>query len=141
MRTDEPSSLVCNGFVQEIRCPLSWWIGGECECFTNEPDAHCPTCHGTGRTPANGPAVVSRQPVTRVVVSDADLFLMERGGMFWWRDGTIYDSRSGTTLPPDACPDGEYPTREAAVEALSRALVDWARKEAGLTPTKWEVIQ
>ena len=34
-----------------------------------------------------------------------------------------------------------YPTAEAAVEALSRALVDWARKEAGLTPTKWEVIQ
>jgi uncharacterized protein (TIGR02996 family) len=152
--THLPRGLVRNGFIQEIRCPLVWWVGGLCECFTNEPDAHCPTCHGTGRTPANGPAVVSRQPVTRVEISDREPMSGGPGaGWLWFRDQSRFGPQPlhpESDLPPAIrdrlTTDGKsglaiYPTREAAVEALSRVLVNWARQRAGLTPIQWEASQ
>jgi hypothetical protein len=156
MRTDEPSFLVRNGFVQDIRCPLAWWVGGECPCFTNEPDAGCDACHGTGRTPASGPAVVSRHPVTRVEVTNlkptesnphlADL----HGSRYWYwpYHGQLPDeimaSDHITRVTSPQIPSREvrrFASPEAAVEALSRVLVDWARKRAGLTSIPWEVRQ
>lgn len=153
--TGDVCAIWRSGFVEEIRCPLDWWVGGDCECFTNEPDAGCDTCHGTGRTPANGPAVVSRHPVTKVVCSDfqqptksnphlADL----HGSPYWYwpyhrqLSDEIMTSDHITRVTSPQIPSREvrrfdYP--EAAVEALNRALVDWARKNVGLTPIPWEV--
>lgn len=54
------------GFVHTVRCTLADWCGGECGCFTNEPDAGCESCHGTGYTTGIGPAVVRRHPIQRV---------------------------------------------------------------------------
>ena len=35
---------------------------------------------------------------------------------------------------------GTFPTRAAAADAVSRALVDRAREAAGLIPIKWGVV-
>lgn len=142
---------VRRGFVEEIACPMVWWIGGECECFTNEPDAGCPHCNGAGRTPAHGPEVVARHPVTTVVVTDLEPWSDGPGSTWfsWVDDSTV--AVAGLTdarhyIPHDVyvrirrhprCPSGlatskRYPSRETAFEALSDALVDVARESAGL---------
>ncbi len=164
-----PAVRYRNGFVQEISCSLNWWIGGECEHTAEwveddeeqdrlfaEAQAACRRCHGTGRTPANGPAVVSRHPVTRVEVTDleptesnphlADL----HGSRYWYwpYHGQLPDeimaSDHITRITSPQIPSREvrrFASPEAAVEALSRVLVDWAREQAGLTSIPWEVRQ
>lgn len=149
--TQLPHGFVRNGLVQEILCEWAWWVGGECPCFTNEPDAGCDACHGTGRTPANGPMVVAKHPVTRVVVLEVpgeESLLWDRSSEGEKEEWVLAGRYYGQPCPHDVWmefsdPDKgwPYPTREAAVEALSRALVDWARKRAGLTPIQWEVSQ
>lgn len=150
--------LLRNGLVEEIRCPLAWWLGEKCIHCTDgrfgfpppeEPD--CPACGGTGfRTPGHGAEVVSRHPVTRVVATDREplhiTFRCLSQGNYRWLRRLEYGS-------PAFLPDElfwrikgrrvgdfavDYPTREAAAEALSRALVDLARERAGLPPITWE---
>lgn len=152
-QTDAWRAVVRNGFVEDIRCPLEWWTGGECDCddgYTGTP-WDCPRCHGTGRTPGHGPEVVSRHPVRKVTITDREPYC--RAGVSWvWLDND-YANRPGTVIPepvysrmmvaaygPDIdCSEIEFHTREAAMDALSRALVDGARKKAGLPPITWEV--
>lgn len=151
-QTDAWRAVVRNGFVEDIRCPLEWWTGGECDCddgYTGTP-RDCPRCHGTGRTPGHGPEVVSRHPVTRVVATPDPIWQRTDGkwvaGVGRWLGAVVGTDPSETPLPDDvwqAFSDTDkgwpYPSREAAVEALSRALVDWAREQAGLNPIPWEV--
>lgn len=159
--------LLRNGLVDEIRLGedgLRWWLGGECACGDGriyvggaggrivQPEEMdtCPTCHGTGRMPGHGAEVVSRHPVTRVVATDREplhiTFRCLSQGNYRWLRRLEYGS-------PAFLPDElfwrikgrrvgdfavDYPTREAAAEALSRALVDLARERAGLPPITWE---
>ncbi len=169
--------VVSGGFIQEVRCPPDWWVGGACgRCQGTGYDrrdlrlgSDCPDCHDTGRTPGHGTAVVARHPVTKVVVTDREPH--ETGvslggdayGWLWWRENEIdevterqlpsevfakliggelghYTDVAGDTSEEECIPYRSYPTREAAVEALSRALVDLARDKAGLPPINWEEV-
>lgn len=67
------------GFVAEITCTLADWCGAECgRCnghgwicildLTGRSD--CPTCHGTGRVNAHGPALVKATPLEEVRLTD-----------------------------------------------------------------------
>jgi len=145
MRTDEPSFLVRNGLVEETRCRLMWWVGGRCPCGVRHAamgrygipryDPNCTTCHGTGHVPANGPAVVTKHPVTRVVVTAGVRVDEAFGGPHpgWFAIRTDIRDLEFPKIH-------SHPTREAAVEAMSRALVSWAREQAGLTPIQWTDI-
>lgn len=136
-----PAVLVRRGFVDVVRAPLSWLIGGECgECVEGysrlATDAgliycDCHTCHGTGRTPAHIDELVRCQPVTRVVVVDREPHtnFPDRGGPWFWHQGC--------GIPDDILQrmrDRKNPfkaTREAALDALSAALLTPARERAG----------
>lgn len=156
-----PGAVVRNGLVQEIFCSIDWWVGGRCRCNGTLAFAPCRYCRGSGLISSNGPAVVLQQPVTRVVVSDREPWWFVGDREFGWfrEDGVAnyqpqYNSRRRVgvinsvpaelfALFPRRYGDQTetYPTAEAAVEALSRVLVDWARAKAGLTPIQWEVSQ
>ncbi len=152
--------LVRAGMVRAVAGPLAWLIGNTCPCGVSDAvmdryhlprhDSACITCHGTGRTPGHGAAVVSRHPVTRVVATDREplhiTFRCLSQGNYRWLRRLEYGS-------PAFLPDElfwrikgrrvgdfavDYPTREAAETALSRALVDLARERAGLPPITWE---
>ncbi len=156
-------AVIRNGFVSEVRCPLDWWTGGACgRCQGTGYDrrdlrlgSDCPDCHGTGRTPGHGAAVVARHPVTKVVCVGAEPFHLTTARDFrerwcWFgraanvgRAGElpadVFDAVTGFAEFDDSGRTKRYFTREAAVEALSRALVDLAREGAGLPPITWEV--
>lgn len=127
-------------------------------------EAECKTCGGepgsgkcgTGRTPAHGPRIVAEQPVERVEITDAiaDPIGDER---CWVKDRPnliggarvppeIFDLLEGGRLESGGNEWAErfgvedfwriYPTESAALSALSLALVNWARREAGLPPLR-----
>ncbi len=152
--SDTPVVLVRNGFVEEVRCPLDWWLGGQCQAYkgTGSEDSAlyhgtCRDCHGIGRTPAHGPEVVARHPVTVVIVTD-----LEPGphGDYWEWHQVGSDNLS---LAPrevfrrikkkQAKLSGInlllFESIRSARIALSGALVDLARERAGLPPITWEV--
>jgi uncharacterized protein (TIGR02996 family) len=130
-----PACTLRRGFVDVVRAPLSWLIGGEqCnDCLVVAGHRWCDTCHGTGRTPGHLDELVKVHPITRVVATDADSALQDRDGVFWWRDDEIYD-HGMLLIPAAVCPKDDYPTREAALDALSAALLNPARERAGLPP-------
>lgn len=147
------------GFVGEVRAPLAWLIGGECEnCGGTglvdtdryEQAAPCPDCggcfeptcdesdrgysHGTGRTPGHLDELVKCQPVTRVVVTDWQPQEAEAG---WYY--VLPNSPHG--LSPaivEAIRRGRFPRFHNdpadALDALSLALLNPARERAGLPP-------
>jgi uncharacterized protein (TIGR02996 family) len=154
-----------NGFVEEVRCPLGWWLGEECGRCDSQLRAanlvrHC-RCKGTGTTPGHGAEVVARHPVTRVVVTDRKPFRGLGGTVSpWWlwvrlsnpttrTDGHAIPDEIWERLPDDGLLPPwsvrdrakRYRSREAAETALSRALVDIARERAGLPPITWEVTE
>lgn len=115
--------------------------------------ASCSDCDGTGVTPALGPLVVAAQPVTGVVLTDRRPAHYSGQDQLWGWYGHLPDTPPEDVqdfwLPPalfDRLPTGvktnygrsdvgrRYPTEAAALVALSRACVDWARAEAGLSP-------
>jgi uncharacterized protein (TIGR02996 family) len=145
---DESACLIYRGFVAEWRGPLAWWAGGECVCFTNHPLDDCPTCGGTGYTPAHGPALVRTQPVERVTLTDRDPLhspAVDRFPADWswvrYDMGLLHSNdRTPQFIPPDlwdmlegfdTSPSARvrasrYHTRQAAIDALSAALLKWA---------------
>jgi len=147
-----PAAVLRNGFVEEIRCPLVWWVGGVCDdcqghAEDGSPDGNCRACNNTGRTPAHGPEVVSRHPVTKVTITDREPWDFGDGEFGWHSEGGSALTNT-SSLPPGVCRAmggivfaRRYTTYEAAVEALSRVLVDWAREKAGLPAIQWEVTK
>ena len=113
--------------------------------------ATCWTCNGSGRTPANGPELVRKWPLTRAAAADLDpLFSrLDVGGPdgdWCWvvRSAVmIGDDVDAAThlLPPDlwemltgfdTTPSARvrakrYPSRKQADDALSQALLSWAK--------------
>lgn len=77
--------VIQRGFVAEVHTKLQTWMGGKCEqCefveasgyaqtdfYSHRPGGVCKLCNGSGTIPGHGPAIVSRHPVERVVISDA----------------------------------------------------------------------
>lgn len=143
------------GFVAEMRCRLADWIGSECElCDGNGMvphdfpgsvvDGQCPACTGTGHTPGIGPAVVAAHPVERVVATGREPLESvfsntpadERYG--WVEEDADYDPPS---IPSevfrllDRYQVGSdwagYPSRQAAHDDLSAALLAHAKCRAG----------
>lgn len=124
------------------KCGHSWEPG-------TRVAVRCASCSGTGRTPGHGAEVVSRHPVTKVVVTDrgpADRSEVN-GCWYWFKDESIENPYFARQAFPDAILPSvlfermagkpttiglPYPSREAAVGALSDALVDMAREKAGL---------
>lgn len=111
-------------------------------------DCPCPRCRGTGRTVGVLPALVRDGVVERVEVTDREpLADGGQGPWTWWREsqqyGTRIDPRSDLpdalfdallrVLGKDAWWGGDgwtnHDTREAALSALSTALIAWAESE------------
>ena len=149
--------LVRSGFVDEIRCTLAEWCGGECpECVRYEYVRGVPTvqrllncrhCHGTGRTIGIGPQVVRKHPVTKVVLTDREPEFGNTGTMFRWTDSSNTDQSfsfrnspqnqlphdvfrllKGWMLVPNRHPCIRwYASSDVALDALSDALIAWAK--------------
>jgi uncharacterized protein (TIGR02996 family) len=111
---DGSRATLRHGFVDEVRCPLGAWTD-------------------------HGPAVVRAHPVTRAELTDAEPWRSRTGeGVFAWNDRE--DRAPGS---PDELPGWlyallaghindrprhwkRYRGREAALDALSDALIRWA---------------
>jgi uncharacterized protein (TIGR02996 family) len=136
---------VSRGFIAEVRGPMEWLMGVECDLclddagpgrtYTRSPGgvlctgAICP-CKGTGRTPGHLLEIVNSQPVQFVGVTDEGI-LWERSPAEWVLAGrhpfdTINDDIWNMFSDPDVWP---YPTKADSERALSDALLKWARTQ------------
>lgn len=148
-----PCAIIRRGFVSEVHCTLAEWCGGG-ECRTCSGRGHslredingdyytCPTCRGTGEGTAGtattgiGPQIVRRHPVERVVLMGVE----PREGvsklwMWSWGVGErphslpvdiwnlLSDYANGSSITRF------YHTREAALSALSAAIIAWAKSQ------------
>ena len=134
------------GFVAEVRCTLSQWCGGECGVCAGHGDIiadsrgftfQCDSCHGTGRTPGIGPSVVRSHPVERVVLNNQPLHVLQEG-VAWvndetgtWTGGvpTAVFRLIKTRWPRANGHQKAFITPEEAVDALSVALIAWAKSQ------------
>ena len=132
-----PRIVVKRGWPAEVSCTLADWIGGDCgECNGTA----CGKCYGGGVIPGHGPAIVAAQPVEVVRVTDKRPIL---SGVFW----TWYSSGNRLTpehtiipmpifdlLKPHSLSSGSsqivhFHSEQAAVAALSAALIAWAKEQ------------
>ena len=147
-----PVAFVRRGFVDEVRCTMAAWCGGECERCVDQPGwafvgnrlRRCPTCKGTGRTPSIAGDVVRAAPTVTRVVTDAEPYW--NGAGYCWYDASRpppYNVPVSANLPRPVF-DGVkgwvagrsrwkgFPKRDAALDALSAALVAHGREASGL---------
>lgn len=117
VRFGEPS----RGFVETASCNTAAWL-----------------THGSD-------AVVS-YPLVGVTLADKEPWLNPQVGSWLWLIDLSAIGMGQDDLPPELFnmlqPDrdrvsAKYSTRNDALEALSRACVDWARREAGLPELSW----
>jgi uncharacterized protein (TIGR02996 family) len=146
------------GFMVLVRCTEQRWVGGECErChgrgqvqFINGQPltassgnpfmVQCPECNGAGRVVGIGPRLVSEHTIEQVVVKNKRP--SEQVGVWMLGDASC------TTGPDEARLAKEvfrllegglevspgvlgFPTQKAALDAMSKAYIDWARNPAG----------
>jgi uncharacterized protein (TIGR02996 family) len=146
---NHPACIVRRGFADELRCDLRTFLEGECPACGGTGDLGtlggrigCNVCsdtwskRGTGRAP--GAAAVCRvEPVTKVVLVGCEPYENSSGQWQW------YDARrTNQTIHPQSDLPGElwdllkqpargvqkdHPTRDDALDALSRACIRWAR--------------
>lgn len=128
------------GFISRVSGPLVALIGGECEpCgrgwLTRHADGRphdCPACHGIGRTPGIGPAVVRSHPVTRVVLDGA----VVRSAVS--KAGRVTRETAGPLFSwafPTAIGDIEGPA-DWLESAISGAALTWAKSQ-NVTPNNY----
>lgn len=153
--TDDRLAIVRRGFISEVRCTLADWCGGECPTCHDDGHYHAVNDDGTEEyfsTPCNcqfrttgiGPAVVRSHPVERVVLTDREPSHVEgEGRRFWmWFSDDVprpsWPTRHNTSViprdvllhnMPGLVIDFEKPTHEAAISALSAALISWAKSQ------------
>ena len=145
--------VIRRGFVAEITCRLSDWIGEECGVLLSEcvvavgrPFIHfntCTHCHGSGRINAHGPVICREQPIERVVTERKPwgnwTFTGSQQNQYGFQRAETWAIRESYYLPPcifDLLEGGEYSNRNdvvgfsteaAALDALSDALLTWAK--------------
>lgn len=132
------------GFVAEVRGTLAALIGTDCDrceatgMRTPPPESRpCRSCRGTGHTTGVLPALVRREPVERAEVTDREPY--HNGGGYCWYDESRPLPQTGShwanlptelfrrlTRRPRWVP---YPTPGAARDALSAALLAWAKAQ------------
>ncbi len=147
------------GFVESVTCTLAGWCGGPCGRCGVDVVGHlyrlnCPDCRGAGRTPALGPKVVACQPVTDVRLTERrpqdyhnNDATFHEGRLYGWsrtppgNDGEEVDLPEplwAAVAKQPGCevhgPWADFHSEAAALAALSRACVNWARARAGLPP-------
>jgi uncharacterized protein (TIGR02996 family) len=145
----DPILVVRRGFVSEIRCTLSQFMGERClECgatgmYVNRGiiyNGACKTCHGTGMTPGLARTLFGHHPVTRVVLTDRepnDYGPPEDQLRFGWLSEHEPSHSGASRLPRQLLvlmKKLRFPTREAALAAKSAAAVDYARELCGHKP-------
>jgi uncharacterized protein (TIGR02996 family) len=153
-RGDRAALLIAGGFPAEVRAPLSWLTGGECqECGHEESridPSTCPYCHGTGRINAHLPELVRTHPITRVLVTDREPGRIPGRDLWGW-DHEIAETEPRRWDLPVAVwrslrptvPDVYigcfwwYDTREAALADLSAAIIHVA-KFGDKKPVTWD---
>jgi uncharacterized protein (TIGR02996 family) len=142
-----PQALFHRGFVESVRLPLAALLGEPCgRCQLNPRpyvQTDCPACSGTGRVGGCGVELFRSQPVTRVDVTDKGP-TETPSGWAWWRfvglgdtdtlPTALFDLLSGGLSAPFVGERVCYPTRDAALNALSTAVVGLCRTLAGLPP-------
>lgn len=144
----EVQAVVRRGFVEEVRCPLVAWVGGACPTCQGEgrvgqhydPSSdtyrggrRCPGCPTVqGGVVGIAAAVCGAHPVRVVMFPGVNPFALVDGSWCWVLDGATPDAGyNGYGL----WPLGFYPSRGAALAALSAAAVRLGRERAGLATT------
>lgn len=140
---DRPYSFcIDRGFISEIRCDMATFMDRECMCQGSEAypriTSCCTICHGTGTLAGLARTLFAVGPVTRVVLADKEPSNV--GGWYWYRaDGEQHRHRLRYDLFKHLSKSAEngdtwivpYHTREAALDALSQACVNYARNLYG----------
>lgn len=141
----QSEAIVGRGFVAAVRAPLAVLVGGECGTCGGRGRYYdgagwtidaCPACSGTGRVPGIGRELFERQPVTRVEVTDWRPALADTGRGYVWAYpdlGRLASPVRPVDYPHHLYNPGEYPTLDAARDALSAAMVAYFREQCGLT--------
>ncbi len=150
-----PGFVVRRGFADEWRGPLSAFVGGECRgCGgrggedrypADDPTnrlmhgSHwygCHDCGSTGRVGLDLAAVFARHPVRSVRICDREP-THDQSGWYWMTGNNRPDEVPYRLTKHFQRRDKGYtrfPTRDAALSALSLACVNLGRAAAGLDP-------
>lgn len=150
------TATMSRGFVSSVTCTAAAFLGGPCGRCGGERVTYtgpgggqrsqetCSECHGTGRTEGIARAVFAAHPVTSVTLSDRMPYVSSDRVFGWCNaplDG-VSTSHLGQDLlaflPPGAAVSRfneawrDYPTRDAALAALSAACCRYGRALAGI---------
>jgi len=157
IRDGLPTFTFRRGFVCKVECTIGEFLGETCgRCNGglwigefDTSDRRCPAKCNKGRVGGCAAEFSAAQPVTTVTATDKEPY--ESGislSWLWFEDDNgraanethylprvIFDLLYGYPIPAENFPRShkEYPTRDAAVDALSAALVQRGRQLAGLT--------
>lgn len=120
------------GFVSHVRCSLDDWCGGVCDWSGYSGDhSECRHCGGTGRTPALGPPLVRRQPITTVRVNLTPVVeRFDGSALAHWTDIPADVHRHLGANEWSGRTAGE--ATENAHQGLSTALIAWAKWASAL---------
>jgi len=151
-------ALVRRGFVESVRLPLAAFLGRPCmrcegrgwheDGYDRGVHVECNSCSGTGRLGGCAAELFASQPVLSVTLSDREPDGSDDGSsppFAYYLDAprltyesrrsvlpaVLFDRLGGELSPHRSWRD--FPTRAAALDALSAALVQWGRQLAGLT--------
>ena len=145
-----PGFLVARGFVDELRCDLRTFVGGECRGCDgrggwggldgDDAATMCLDCTGTGRVGLDLAAVFAAHPIARVATDREPTAASHQSGAWHWTwVGNDADSRVGLPRKLMAALSASgiarvFDSRDAAMDALSLACVNLGRTAAGLDP-------
>lgn len=145
---DDAVAWLSGGFIAGVTCTESLWLGARCDKCAGHSGRvsvnqwatkRCPACHGAGHVHGIGPRLAKENPIERVLMPDK--MPSEQVGVWMLGDASC------TTGPDEARLAKEvfrllegglevspgvlgFPTQKAALDAMSQAYIDWARKAA-----------
>ena len=144
-RSEDRAFRLHRGFIDEVTCPLEWWVGPACaecggdgEIFDGYDRSYgCRACggesvtkYGSGRdgSKANGPKVVRDHPVAKVTLSDNDGWCHEveyEGGARNGKDWIVTQE-----VVPGTKYTAWFDSYDEGVADTSSRLLAWAREES-----------